>query len=273
MIEVVSPGALATIQDRGRFGYAAVGVGRAGAFDQGALALANRLVGNAADAAVVEFTLGGFAFAVHDAVTVALTGAVVPGLDWGHPVTLPAGSVVTFGMPARGVRSYLSARGGFAAIPELGSRSTDTLSELGPAPLRAGDRLPIGAEPATEVSDAAATPTAQGHTVRIVAGPRADWFAPEAVDQLTSMQWRVGADSNRIGLRLDGPALPRVRRGELASEAALPGALQIPPDGQPILFGPDSPVSGGYPVAAVVRRRDLDIVAQLRPGDPIRFTG
>lgn len=271
MIELVSPGPLCTVQDGGRPGYAALGVARSGAFDRAALRLANRLVGNRPGAAALELTFGGLELIVHDAATVALTGAPCPGLDPATAVSLPAGTRLRLGPPTAGVRSYLALRGGLALPAVLGSRSTDTLSGLGPAPLRSGDRLPVGTATAGEVAGTAALPVRATAAVRVVPGPRADWFAADAPARLTGTAWTVRPDSNRIGIRLDGPPLARVRSEELPSEPTLPGALQVPPDGHPILLGPDAPVTGGYPVIAVVREADLDAVAQLRPGDPLRF--
>lgn len=276
MIEVLDAGPLATLQDGGRPGYAALGVARSGAFDRGALALANRLVGNRPDAVAIEATLGGLALRLHDAATVALTGAACTGLEWGAARTLAAGTTLRLGPPGTGLRSYLAVRGGIDAVAELGSCSTDTLSGLGPAPLSAGDRLAVGRpvpdRVTGQVTGAAAAPVRPtGPPLRVVPGPRDDWFTPDALGRLVETEWAVRPDSNRIGIRLDGPALPRARRGELPSEPALPGALQVPPDGRPILFGPDGPVTGGYPVIAVVVRADLDLAAQLRPGDVLRF--
>lgn len=272
MIEVLDPGALATIQDLGRSGYASSGVARSGAFDRGALRLANALVGNAADAAAIEFTLGGLWLRFTHAATVALTGAPAPGLDWGAAVSLPAGAQLRFGPPGHGLRSYLAVRGGIDVPAELGSRSTDTLSGIGPRPLQAGDQVRVGAAIDGPVHGAAASAVQTASALTIVAGPRTDWFAAEALGLLTCTSWTVGPDSNRIGLRLQGPELPRSRTGELPSEPTLPGAIQVPPDGRPIVFGPDAPVTGGYPVIAVLRRASLDGAAQLRPGDAVRFT-
>jgi len=269
MIEIVEPGPFASIQDGGRCGYAALGVARSGAFDRAALRLANRLVGNAPDAAAIELTLGGLAVRVHDAVTLALCGAACPGFGWGSATTLQPGSSLHLGAPAVGVRSYLAVRGGVAVAAELGSRSTDTLSGLGPAPLRRGDLLAAGTATAGEVSGAIATPGPVRRGLRVILGPRDDWFTTAALTRLTAQTWTVRAESNRVGIRLDGAPLDRARTDELASEATLPGALQVPPDGRPILFGPDAPVTGGYPVIAVVRDDDLDAAAQLRPGDAI----
>jgi len=271
VLEVLAPGPLATVQDGGRTGYAHLGVPRSGAFDRTALHAANRLVGNPPDAPGVEVTLGGLVLRLHRAVTLALTGAPCAGLDHGVAVTLPAGAVVRLGVPRAGLRSYLAVRGGIALPPVLGSCSTDTLSGLGPVPLRAGDRLAVGREPPSPVDGSLVPAAATVTRLRVVLGPRADWFAPDAPGVLAGTPWTVRPDSDRIGVRLDGPPLRRVVTGELPSEPTLPGALQVPPDGRPILLGPDAPVTGGYPVIAVVRASDLSAAAQLRPGDRVRF--
>jgi len=270
MITLLSCGALATVQDLGRPGHAALGVPRAGAFDRAALALANRLVGNPAGAAGLELTLGA-SLRLDAAATVALTGAPCPGLDWGVALSLAGGTTLALGVPPTGLRSYLAVRGGVEAAAVLGSRSTDTLSGLGPVPLTAGDSLAVGPEPHTPPSGAAAVPAPAGSALRVRLGPREDWFTPRARQLLLDATWTVRPDSNRIGLRLDGPVLARAIGGELPSEPTLPGALQVPPDGRPILFGPDAPVTGGYPVIAVVHDEDLDRAAQLRPGDVLQF--
>jgi biotin-dependent carboxylase-like uncharacterized protein len=272
MIEIVEAGPLATIQDLGRIGWASLGVPRSGAFDRTAARLANRLVGNPPDSAVIEVTYGGLAVRMLEAVTLALTGAVCPGADFGVAVTVAAGRTVRLGVPgAGGLRSYLGVRGGLAVDPVLGSRSTDLLSGLGPQPLRYGDRLPVGRAPMHAPSGATAALTHLPHPLRISLAPRADWFAPDAAALLTTTAWTVRPDSDRIGVRLDGPPLSRIRTGELPSEPTLPGALQVPADGRPILLGPDAPVTGGYPVIAVLADADLDLAGQLRPGDLVRF--
>jgi biotin-dependent carboxylase-like uncharacterized protein len=271
MIEILAPGPLTTVQDLGRPGYAALGVPRSGAFDAPALRLANRLVGNPEGAAGLELTFGGLELRCLEPVTVAFTGAVCPGApDWGAARSLPAGSVIRLGAPARGLRSYLAVRGGLAVDPVLGSRSTDTLSGLGPPRLTAGDRLPLGPAAGAVSGAAAAPPSARPPRLAVRFGPRDDWFAAAARDRLLDAEWRVRPESDRVGLRLDGPRLDRTRSGELPSEPLLPGAVQVPPDGRPIVFGPDAPVTGGYPVLAVLL--DPAAAAQLRPGDPVRFT-
>ena len=270
MIEIVAPGPLATVQDLGRPGYAALGVARSGAFDRTALRLGNRLVGNADDAAAIEVTFGGLAVRLLAPATIALTGAVCAGApDWGVAVTLSAGATFRLAAPARGLRSYLAIRGGVDVPPVLGSRSTDTLSGIGPAPLRDGDRLPIGTSSGAVVGASAAEPP-QRLTLPVRFGPRDDWFTSAARASLLEATWTVRPESDRIGIRLDGPALARSRTDELPSEPTLPGAIQVPPDGRPIVFGPDAPVTGGYPVIAVVT--DLDPAGQLRPGDAVRFS-
>jgi biotin-dependent carboxylase-like uncharacterized protein len=272
MIEIVEAGALATVQDLGRHGLAHLGVPRSGAFARQALRLANRLVGNADGAAAIEATLG-LAFRVDVATTVAFTGAVCAGApDWNAAVTLAADTVIRLRPPAAGVRSYVAVRGGLAVPPVLGSRSTDLLSGLGPAPLRAGDRLPVGPQPAAPVAGTPGAVPEPRRELTVRFGPRADWFSEQASRVLLASEWTVGPDANRIGIRLAGPPLERAVLDELPSEPTLPGALQVPPDGRPILFGPDSPVTGGYPVIAVVDRAGLEAAAQLRPGDTVRFT-
>ena len=271
MIEVLAPGPLSTVQDRGRIGYRALGVARSGAFDRSAADLANRLVGNDPDDALLEITLGGFAFRVDRAVTVAQTGAACAGLAWGAPVTLPAGAAVVLSTPRAGVRSYLAVRGGVLAEPVLGSRSTDRLGGLGPPPVGAGQLLQIGTDARGQVSEIGAAPPVADRGLQVLPGPRLSWFAEGAFAQLLATVWTVLPDSDRIGVRLDGPPLERRREGELPSEPTRPGAIQVPADGRPIIFGPDAPVTGGYPVIAVLA--DLDPAAQLRPGDGVRLSG
>ncbi len=307
VIEVIRPGALATIQDLGRTGLGHLGVPRSGAADAASLRLANRLAGNAQDAAGIEITLGRAALRFAGAALVAVTGApaglTVTGGQGGAPETaefgtafsVAAGSVLRVGAPAAGLRTYLAVRGGIDVPAVLGSRSSDLLSGLGPAPLRAGDRLRVGsvppaapspgAGPAADATGAgtaatgAAVPVLPGAgagggavRLRVVAGPRDDWFGAGALAVLCGAAYTVTAASNRTGLRLDGAALQRAREDELPSEGMVAGALQVPPDGMPILLLADHPVTGGYPVIAVVRSADISRAAQLRPGQLIRFT-
>ena len=275
-MEILTPGPLATVQDLGRPGHRQLGVGRSGAADVPAHRLALRLVGNPPDAATIEITLGGLGFRTTSAVTVVFTGAWCPitavrPMPWQAAVSLPVGVVVRLGTPPSGARSYLAVRGGIAVPAVLGSRATDTLAGLGPAPLQAGDLLPVGTAVAGDPSGEVVLPADRAHPIRLVPGPRQDWFTADALPSLTDGVWQVASDSSRIGVRLLGPPLRRSRAGELPPEPTLPGAIQVPPSGQPIVLGPDSPVTGGYPVIAVVGTADLPRLGQLRPGDDVRF--
>jgi biotin-dependent carboxylase-like uncharacterized protein len=170
-----------------------------------------------------------------------------------------------------GVRAYIAVRGGIDVEPVLGSRSTDLLTGLGPRPLEAGDVLAIGPEPATAPEDAWLAER-EPRPLRVVAGPRDDWFVPEALTLLAAAEWQVTAASNRVGIRLSGPTLERARQDELLSEGLVTGAIQVPPNGHPILLLNDHPTTGGYPVIAVVVHEDLPRAGQLRPGEIVRFS-
>jgi biotin-dependent carboxylase-like uncharacterized protein len=279
VLTVLAPGPLTTVQDRGRAGRAAIGVPRSGAADRPAAALANRLVGNDPSAAVLETTAGGLRVRAERTLLVAVTGAPAPlvvggrGAPFNAPLTLHPGVELSLDLPLVGLRSYLAVRGGIDVPEVLGSRSTDTLSGLGPSPLRAGDLVPVGRLAAEEpvVDVAAVRPPVVRPVLHVLPGPRRDWLEPTAWTALSSAEWTVSADSDRVGLRLTGPRLSRAVDEELPSEGLVPGALQVPPDGAPVLFLADHPVTGGYPVLAVVTTADLSAVAQLRPGDVVAF--
>ncbi|MCX4694517.1 biotin-dependent carboxyltransferase family protein [Streptomyces sp. NBC_01408] len=278
---VLRPGALTTVQDLGRPGHAHLGVPRSGALDTGAYALANRLLGNPPDAAALETTLDGVGLRALAAVTVAVTGAPcavrVDGrpAPWGAPVRLRAGAELDVGRAESGLRGYVAVRGGLDVPPVLGSRSTDLLSGLGPAVVAAGAVLPVGRPGPDPVcgADELRVPGAPGELVLPVRlGPRADWFTPASLAGLWRARFRVSAMSNRIGLRTEaGAPLVRGRPGELPSEGMVLGAVQVPPDGLPVVFLADHPVTGGYPVVGVVAAAALDAAAQARPGIPLRF--
>ncbi|MHA7135594.1 5-oxoprolinase subunit B/C family protein [Oerskovia turbata] len=282
-VEVVASGPLALIEDSGRAGWASAGVGRSGAADRGALALANRLLANDVGAAAVEATFGGLALAFHERATIVLTGAPTPAILDGMPVGMQAlldarpGAVLRLGVPTCGLRTYVGVRGGFDVPRVLGSRSHDVLAGLGPDPLVAGRRLAIGPRPdALPVVDAAPPcewePSSADVVVelRLRPGVRPEWFDDDAWAALLAQAYEVSSASNRVGLRLSGEPIAR-RAGELPSEGLVPGAVQIPPDGRPVLFLRDHPVTGGYPVIGVVEAQDVDRAAQLRPGDRVRF--
>jgi biotin-dependent carboxylase-like uncharacterized protein len=276
---VVRAGALTTVQDRGRPGHAHLGVPRSGALDRTAAALVNRLVGNPPEAAVLETTVNGCALRPRSAVTVAVGGAPCPvtvdgrPVPWGAPVHVPAGALLNVGTVVSGVRGYVAVSGGVAVDPVLGSRSTDLLSGLGPPPLTDGTVLPLGAPESLHARvDVGPQPAPPAELVlRVTLGPRDDWFTPGALRTFTSGTYQVSPASNRIGLRTQGPALERALRGELPSEGMVLGAVQVPPDGRPVVFLADHPTTGGYPVIAVVHAQDLAATAQAAPGTPIRF--
>jgi KipI family sensor histidine kinase inhibitor len=288
-LEVVRPGAQLLLQDLGRPGMLGIGVAASGAADRRALRAANRVVGNEPGTAARELAGGGAELRVRAAGVVAWTGASgrrrVVGADGaefplerGVPTAVEPGDTIHLGGFSRGLRGYLAVRGGFAVPDVLGSLTTDTLSGVGPQPLRAGDVLPLGG---TEAAHAVAPndaprPELPGPDdvvdLDIVLGPRTDWFTPAAVETLTSQEWLVTPQSDRVGLRLEGEVpLERAVTDELPSEGAATGAIQVPANGQPVLFLPDHPLTGGYPVIGAVRDADLDLAGQLAPGMRVRF--
>ncbi|MFC3994428.1 biotin-dependent carboxyltransferase family protein [Nocardiopsis sediminis] len=279
-LEVLETGPFTTVQDAGRFGHAALGVGRSGAADIAAYALANRLVANPPGAAALETTYGGLRVRAHGALTLAVTGATCTVDAGGRGgatdcvLRLADGAELRLGPPARGLRSYVAVRGGIDVAPVLGSRSTDTLAGLGPERPVPGALLPVGAAPEGFPSvDCAPVPPPPGADLhlRAVLGPRDDWFTAEAVETLFSRPYTVTDRSDRVGARLSGPALPRTRHDELPSEGMVPGSVQVPADGDPVLFLADHPVTGGYPVIAVVTAADVSRAAQARPGTRLWF--
>jgi biotin-dependent carboxylase-like uncharacterized protein len=288
MIEVITPGPYATVQDLGRPGYGHLGVPRSGAADMPSLRLSNRLVGNPENAAGVELTFGGARLRFVTGAWAAVTGAPCPlehippggtaplrivSLGMYAPFWIDPGSELRVGMPSAGLRTYVAVRGGIDTPVTMGSRSTDSLSGLGPPPLRPGTILPVGptgALPPLTV-DAAAQSGVTADVLRVLPGPRDDWFVPSALADLCAEPYQVSQDGNRVGVRLHGTCLKRAREGELPSEGMVAGAVQVPPNGQPIVFLADHPPTGGYPVIAVLTSAALARAAQLRPGDRIRF--
>ncbi len=277
----VQAGPNTLVQDLGRPGLAHLGMGAAGAMDRAALALANRLVGNPSDAAVLEILFGNASFATDEDTWIAVTGAwgsVTAGGRAVQPHTatmLAAGETLLFGQAASGIRYYLAVRGGIGAPPVLGSRSRDTLAGIGPDPLVDGQSIPIGPEPEAPIPPIdlvpVDAPTTGPVTLELRPGPRRDWFADDAWRLLTTAGWTVSPRSDRSGIRIEGPVLQRRITGELPSEGMLPGAIQVSPDGAPTILAVDHPVTGGYPVIAVITDESLDALAQLRPGQPLRF--
>lgn len=261
-IAIVEAGWSSTVQDRGRAGMAHIGVPPAGAVDPRAAALVNRLVGNHERAAVLE-TCGGLTIRADSAVLVASSRHATP-------TSLAASATLTVPVGGGRLWHYVAVRGGIDVAPVLGSRSSDTLSALGPEPLRSGQHLAIGPDPATEMSADLAPVPELSMTARVSHGPRTDWFSPSWVGHLTGTDWIV-ASTSRIGVRLTGGTIERIDRGELPSEGLVRGAIQVPPDGEPVMMSADHPTTGGYPVVAVVHPDDVVIVAQRSTGQSIRF--
>lgn len=291
-LEFLSTGLQTLVQDLGRLGKTALGVSASGALDRQAMREANRAVGNPSDAPVLENLLGNLRLRCRGQAVVAAAGADVPlqlrtaagrvlQMPGGEPLALEEGDTLTLGPPRAGLRSYLAVRGGWHVQPVLDSCATDTLARLGPEPLRAGDVLACGAAiPAHRLQavrpDAGAPrplPKAGGVVeLEVSFGPRTPWFTPEAVALLLSQEWEVTPQSSRVGIRLSGAqALTRSIHSELPSEGTVLGAIQVPASGQPVLFLADHPLTGGYPVIAVVASHHLDLAAQIPPGARLRF--
>lgn len=277
-LEALDVGLLTTVQDLGRRGYAHFGVARSGAADRASLRLGNRLVGNPAAAAGLEILGGAATFRAHGHAVVAVTGScggvLRNGSREGRNVALrmEPGAVLRLEVAPRGLRAYLAVRGGLDVPETLGSRCFDQPGGLGPPPLTPGDVVPIGVEPDRppywEVAPVRGLDLEP--ILRLVAGPRDSWLHPPGLVQLTGKAWTVLPMSDRSGLRLSGPAISR-RDGDPPSEGVVPGGVQVPSDGMPIVLGPDTGVTGGYPVVAVVADADLDRVGQLGPGARVRF--
>ena len=277
MMEVVRPGLLDLVMDLGRPGFRAQGVPEGGAADTRALVLANRLVGNEDGAAGLEMLLRGPALRFPLGGRIALAGADMQARCNGVPVPpgrvleIAPGGELALGSASRGLRAYLAVAGGIEAPRVMGSRATFLSGGFGGwqgRALKAGDALPVGS--AEGCRKGRFSLSACGSTLRMLPGPQLAGFTDAALKLLAASEYEVSVDANRLGLRLSGPPLAYAG-GELASQAVLPGAIQVPPDGQPIILGWDGPVTGGYPVVAAIIAADLACLAQLRPGDSLRF--
>ncbi|MDC9590526.1 5-oxoprolinase/urea amidolyase family protein [Xenorhabdus sp. XENO-10] len=288
-LEILSVGLQTLFQDLGRIGQAKVGISESGAMDKSALRSANRIVGNPSDQACLEIVQGGFKAIAHGQILIAITGASCPieiktpsgeifHVNTYQSIDLNDGDEISLGIPVAGMRSYLSVRGGFIVPAILSSRSFDSLSNIGPAPLKINDKLAIN-----ETSHCAAISFSEKPVfdmpnkdeivvLDIIFGPRTDWFTPESIDLLSKQTWQVTPQSNRIGLRLNGEcSLSRIKPQELPSEGTCTGAIQIPASGQPVLFLADHPLTGGYPVIASVADYHLDLAGQIPVNARIRF--
>lgn len=283
VLRVLDAGPLSTIQDLGRPGWFSVGVGVSGAADRGSLKLANRLVGNPEHAAGIETLLGGLELVAEAPVLLAVTGADAPitvdGVAQANAsvLALRTGQRLKLGMAAAGLRVYVAVRGGIAVDEVLGSRSRDTLAGLGPEPLAEGE--PLSAGPADELPwpNVAVAPVLSMNpgivTVRVRLGPRDDWFTDP--QSLFTGTWAMTDRADRVGVRLarvgDEAPLTRINDKELPTEGMPLGAIQVQPSGEPVVFLADHPITGGYPVIGTVVTADVDLLAQLRPGQHLRF--
>jgi len=288
-LEILAHGLQTLLQDAGRQGQAGQGVSASGALDQAALRAANALAGNVWDEAALETVAGGLRLRSHGMTVIAITGADAPvtlvaasgarrTVARYRPLALNDGDELLIGPARAGVRCYLAVRGGVAVPPVLGSRATDTLAHVGPPPLVAGDVLPVrpvkcGGIVQLDEPLPDDLPVVERETVLdVTLGPRADWFTPDAVALLGRQRWRVTPLSNRVGLRLEGAQpLTRAITGELVSEGTPRGAIQVPANGQPVLFLADHPLTGGYPVIACVAPHHLDRAGQIPVGARLRL--
>ena len=266
-IHVLEPGFQTTVQDLGRFGYAHLGVSASGAADALALRAGNLLVGNAENAAVLEMTLTGAVLAFEATAVIALTGS---DFDCGIPlwtaVEIAAGTVVRCGGTRSGARCYLAVRGGIQTPKVLGSASTHLVTGIGGRALRKGDVLSVGNDAIRRPRTLPVAPPAADGRLRATAGPQAAWFGAE----LYASAYHVTEASDRMGVRLRGPAIPSPA-GHMVTEGVSLGAVQVPPDGQPIILFVEHQTTGGYPKPANVISADLWRVGQLRPRDEVIF--
>lgn len=286
LLSIRRPGLQGLIQDLGRPDSAGIGAPPSGVLDRPAMRMANWLVGNPLDAAVLEFAHGGVEIEAVGEATIAIAGATAPvevirpslkrvTVTEQRAIALSPGDVVRIGTLSSGARSVVALRHGVAAHPVAGSVATDTLSGIGPAPLKAGDEIRSAGRATSATEQAQPWPDLPTDelTVPVVLGPRDDWFTDDAVETLFSQAWSVSGASDRVGMRLEGDQpLTRAIEGELLSEGVVTGSLQVPANGQPVLFLNDHPVTGGYPVIGVVHSTSLPALAQVQPGMTLRFT-
>lgn len=289
MLQILDPGLLTTIQDRGRVGWARYGIPPSGPMDRAAFSAANRLVGNSPDAAGLEITLTGPTLRAWEDCLIAVCGADfelwaggLPVPTW-HSVFVRAGSLVRFGRRISGLRAYLAIAGGLATPPFLGSRATYLKGRFGGLQgraLRAGDRIGVGRHEIHDFAAAAGRVWPRGDrplynvnpTVRVVLGPQDDHFSQEQLDRFFAAPYEITPDSDRMGLRMRGTALRHVGPSGIVSDGIVTGCIQIPPDGQPIVMMVDHQTTGGYPKIGTVIRSDLPLLAQALPGEMVRFS-
>lgn len=259
-LRIIEPGRSTTVQDHGRFGRADLGVPSAGAVDRSTHDLVNRLVGNDSEAASIE---------THGGLVIEAIRSLIVAVD-GDRHTLAAGERLRIDGQGDRMWTYVGVRGGIDVVPVLGSRSHDTLAGIGPELIEVGAELPIGADPGTELPTDHAPVRRRAPVVRLWPGPRTDRFV-DPMSTLVSRRWTVSSSVSRVGVRLEAGEFTPASVRRFASEGLVDGAIQITPDGEPIIMLANHPTTGGYPVVAVVEPDDLAIVAQSPPGTILRF--
>jgi len=280
MLTIIRSGMSASIQDAGRNGWRQSGIGQSGALDLPAMSTANLLAGNDPLSAVIEVTLGQFCCQFERDGWFALTGAGCHAelegkavwTGWRLPVK--KGQRLTLATPVRGMRSYLAINGGFAITPVLGSASTDLkagFGGFGGRALQEGDRIPLNAATRHFTQPAGVRQLLWGNRIRALPGPEYHEFSHESQEAFWRVSWTLNPQSNRMGYRLQGRPLNREIPRELLSHGTLPGVVQVPPNGQPIVLMSDAQTTGGYPRIACVIEADLYHLAQIRLGEPIHF--
>jgi biotin-dependent carboxylase-like uncharacterized protein len=286
ILEILKPGLLTLIEDLGRWGYQRYGVSACGAMDLFSHRVANRLVGNDEREATLECTVVGPRIKALSNTIVACTGADLNLHIDGHTapmwtsVEVSEGSVVSFGAYRSGCRTYIAIHGGIAVREVLGSRSTHLATRLGGQEgraLQAGDVLCTDAKPPSQRARRMLLPRAipafeSGPVVRVLLGPNEDFFRADSIERFFSEGYRISQNSDRMGIRLEGKPLRYRASTDIVSDSVPFGAVQVPPNGQPIILMADRPTTGGYPKIAHVITADSPQVAQLKPGDHIRFT-
>ena len=285
-LEVLAGGALTTVQDGGRHGWARYGIPPSGPADSVALRAANLLVGNAPEAAGLEITLAGPTLRALRPLTLALCGALFEvwrneqePVPFYQSFTLRTGEVLRFAARRSGLRAYLALRGGLALPPFLGSQSTylpGGFGGLAGRALRAGDVLPVF--PAVPLSETRLWPSqarpaySSAPCLRVIPGPQVEAFSAAGLETFYHHSYQVSPQSDRMGVRLQGPAIAHAGKAEIISDGVVMGSVQVPPDGQPIVMLADHQTTGGYPKIATVIRADLPLLAQVLPGQWVRFT-
>lgn len=281
MLKILRAGLMTSLQDRGRNGWRQFGISVSGALDQPAMRTANMLVGNDEGSAVLEIVLGQFKAQFQRDGWFALTGAGCnANLDgnavWtGWRLPVKKGQVLSLSMPVHGMRSYLAVNGGFDVPEMLDSASTDLKAGFGGfagRKLQDGDLLPLGRATRDFSKKVGVRQLLWGNRIRALPGPEYNEFTREAQEAFWRSAWKLSPQSNRMGYRLQGRTLHRKATRDLLSHGLVPGVVQVPPNGQPIVLMADAQTTGGYPRIACIIEADLYHLAQLRLGEPIHFT-